>query len=330
MSQPDYTIPDTMKAIAIDRFGGPEELKLRTLPVPEIGPDEVLIHVDTASVGVWDPIDREGFFAEMRGTEPDFPYILGGDGAGVVVSVGEKVSQFQEGDRVYAYGAEDPKAKFYAEYVAVNAKNMAPIPNNLSLKEAGAMPADAVTALSGLDKVLNIKADESLLVFGASGGLGHLAAQFAKRMGANVFAIASGEDGVAFVQELGADVTINGYEDNIVEAAQQFAPDGFDTALLTAGGEAADQALTTVRDGGRAAYPNGVDPVPEGRPEIDIQAYNGRATPNFFERMNNLIEAGPFSVHVAGTFPLEEAAEAHQVLNEHYLGKLALNIGEKI
>ena len=84
--------PDNMKAVAIDRFGGPETLTLQTLPVPDVGPDEVLIRVESTGVGVWDPWEREGLFREVfretHGVEPTFPYVIGFDGAGTVAAVG--------------------------------------------------------------------------------------------------------------------------------------------------------------------------------------------------------------------------------------------------
>ena len=124
---------------------------------------------------------------------------------------------------------------------------------------------DAMTALRGLDDTLGLKPDESVMIFGASGGIGHLAVQLAKRMGAQVFAVASGSDGVALVKRLGADAVVDGRKDDIAAAARQFAPNGFDAALITAGGPAADKALSAMRAGGRVAYPNGVEPTPEPR-----------------------------------------------------------------
>ena len=88
-----------MKAAAIDRFGGPDELTLHTLPIPDIGNDEVLIRVDTAGVGVWDPWVREGEFAQMSGENPRFPYVLGADGSGTIVGLGKGVQRFREGTR---------------------------------------------------------------------------------------------------------------------------------------------------------------------------------------------------------------------------------------
>jgi NADPH:quinone reductase len=320
----------TMRAIALDRFGGLETMKLQMLPVPEVGPDEVLIHVEWAGVGRWDPFEREGGFAKVFGIEPKFPYVLGSDGAGTVAAVGDRVKGLKLGDRVYAFGLVNPKGGFYAEYAAVKADDVSRIPGKLTSQEAGAMPVDAMTALRGLDDTLGLKPTESVLVFGASGGIGHLAVQLAKRMGARVFAVASGSDGVTLVKSLGADAVVEGHKNDIVVAAREFAPSGLDAALLTAGGPAADKALTAMCAGGRVAYPNGVEPTPEPLSGIDAKSYDGMPDPQAIEKLNRLIESSgppetePFKVHVARSFPLDRAAEAHQALEEHYLGKLVL------
>jgi NADPH2:quinone reductase len=318
------TTQTTMRAVAIDRFGGIETLKVQRVPVPEVGPDEILIDVEIAGVGVWDPYEREGGFAEMSGTEPKFPYVLGTDGAGTVAVVGERVEQFKEGDRVYAASLGNPKGGFYAEYTVVKAHNASLIPGNLTTEQAGVLPVDAVTALQGLDDTLHLKEGESLMIFGASGGIGHLAVQLAKRMGARVFAVASGDDGVELVKQLGADVVVDGHTEDVVAAARKFAPDGFDAALVTAGGETADKALTAVRRGGRIAYPHGVDPEPTAPVGVAAHAYNGRPNPATLEKLNHLIASGPFRVHTARIFSLDQVADAHRALDTHYLGKLAL------
>src|SRR6201987_3945052 len=168
------------------------------------------------------------------------------------------------------------------------------------------------------------------MIFGASGGIGHLAVQLAKRMGARVFAIASGSEGVALVKKLGADVVVDGHKDNIAAAARQFAPSGLDAALITAGGPAADKALTAMRAEGRVAYPHGVAPGPKPRFRIDAKPHDGMPDPQALEKLNRLNESsdaagiGPVEVHVARSFPLDQAAEAHRSLDEHYLGKLVL------
>jgi NADPH2:quinone reductase len=320
----------TMKAIALDRFGGLETMKLQTLPVPEIGPNEVLIHVEWAGVGQWDSFEREGGFAREFGLEAKFPYVLGSDGAGTIAAVGDEVKRLKPGDRVYAFTLMNPKGGCYAEYAAVKADDVSRIPGELTTREAGAMPVDAMTALGGLDDILGLKPAESVMIFGASGGIGHLAVQLAKRMGARVFAVASGSDGVALAKKLGADAVVDGYKDDIAAAAREFAPDGLDAALITAGGPAADKALTAMRADGRVAYPNGVEPTPKPPSGIDAKAYNGMPDPQAIDKLNRLIESpgpagtGRFEVQIARSFPLEQAAEAHPALEEHYLGKLVL------
>src|SRR5690242_11609556 len=179
------SIPKEMKAAAIDRFGGPEVLHTETLPVPQPGAGEVLIRLDSAGIGVWDPYVRSG---ELELGKRQFPQVIGNDGAGEVVAVGAGAKRHRVGDRVYAYGMG---GGFYAEYVAIDEDLTAPIPPGMSPEEAGPLGADGITALRGLDDQLRLARGESLMVFGASGGIGHLAVQLAKRLGARVLAVAS-------------------------------------------------------------------------------------------------------------------------------------------
>jgi len=318
------TIPDTMQAAAIDWFGGIETITLQTLPVPKVGPDEVLIRVEVAGVGSWDREEREGQYAEYLG-EPAFPYVLGWDGAGTIATVGERVSRFKEGDRVYA--ASFPKQNgggFYAQYATMEADYVSHVPDELTLEQAGVMGWDVMTALSGVDDVLDLRPGEALMVFGASGGIGHMAVQLAKRMGARVLAVASGDDGVALAWRLGADAVADGRKDDVVAAARGFAPAGLDAGLVLAGGETADRALGAVRDGGRIAYPNGVMPKPKARPGVHLSSFDAIRGQETTAKLHRLIASGPFEIHVARTFPLEQVAEAHRALEQHYLGKLAL------
>ena len=150
--------------------------------------------------------------------------------------MGDRVKGLKLWDRVYAFSLVNPKGGFYADYAAVKALDVSRIPGKLTTQQAGAMPVDAMTALPGLDDTLALKPGESLMVFGAPGGIGHLAVQFAKRMGARVFAVASGGDGVALVKRLGADTVVDGHRDDTAAAARRFAPNGLDAALITAGG----------------------------------------------------------------------------------------------
>lgn len=326
MAQTSQAKAQTMRAVALDKFGGPEALKIQNLPIPQLEADEVLIRVEAAGVGAWDPFEREGRFVEIMGVKPTFPYVLGTDGAGTIAAIGKDVSRFKEGDRVYAAHLANPKGGFYAQYVVVKSDNASLIPGDLSTEQAAVLPTDGLTALTGLESVLGLKSGESLMVFGASGGIGHLALQLAKRLGAKVFAIASGDDGVQFAKKLGADGAVDGRGENVLNAAKEFAPNGIDAALITAGGPDTDEALSAIRKGGRIAYPHGVMPEPTAPDGVAIEAYDGENTPALIDRLNTLIDSGPFEVHVDRTFRLEEAADAHKALDEHHLGKTALLI----
>jgi NADPH:quinone reductase-like Zn-dependent oxidoreductase len=314
------SIPTTMKAAAIDQFGAPDVLRLQSLDVPTPKPNEVLIQLDTAGIGVWDPFVREG---ELEFGPRSFPFVIGNDGAGTVVALGKNVKRFRVGDRVYAYTL---KGGFYAEYVAVNEDHVAPVPPGLKPEEAGALGADGVTALRGLDDELKLQAGEKLMVFGASGGIGHIAVQLAKRMGAAVFAVASGEDGVELARRLGADVVIDGRRDDVAAAARAFAPEGFDAALVLVNGRGLNEGLSLMKPDGRVAHPNGVEPVPRAAEGVKVLGYDGTPEREVFERLNRLIGSAPFHVELGRVYSLDEADRAHREISEHHLGKLALRL----
>jgi NADPH:quinone reductase-like Zn-dependent oxidoreductase len=210
--------------------------------------------------------------------------------------------------------------------VVVKQDDAALAPPNLPTEEAGALGADGVTALIGLEDKLKLREGENLLIYGASGGVGHLAVQLAKRIGARVLAVASGPDGVRLVRSLGADIAIDGKQGDLSTAVQEFAPDGLDAALVLVSGKALKQALAEMKKGGRLAYPNGVEPEPKAKPGVKAIAYDGVPSPDVFKRLNALIAAGPFHVELGKTYALQDASRAHQDLNRHYLGKLALRI----
>lgn len=273
-----------------------------------------------------DPFEREGGYAEALATKPRFPYVLGSEGAGGIARVGDQVRRFEPGDRVYASTFLNPKGGFYAEYVVVDATFVSLVPNHLTIEQAGVMAGVGITALRGLDDILGVQAGESLVIVGASGGIGHIAVQLAKKIGARVLAVASGADGVALVEQLGADGVVDGRQDDLLGAISAFAPAGLDAALLTAGGTTAEHAIQGVRSGGRIAYPNGIYPEPQPRPHVQMSAYNGEPDADIMQRFDRLVTSGPLTVHVAQTFPLQQAAEAHRALTTHYPGKLALRI----
>lgn len=318
-------LPRTMRAVVIDRFGPPSVLKPRTVPVPDVGPDEILIAVCAAGVGIWDAKIRDGTWAEGR---TRFPLVLGTDGAGVVAARGARVRRFEVGDRVWAYQYQNPKGGFYSESVAVAARSAALAPASLTFEEAAAACVTGLTALQGIDEHLAVRAGQSVLVFGAAGAVGTLAVQFAKRRGARVLSVASGPDGVALTRRLGADVAIDGRRD--VGGLSELAPEGLDAVLALAGGEALERCLALVRPGGRVAYPNGVEPEPRRRPKLRVVAYDAVADPRAFSRLERAVEEARLQVPIAAVFPIERAAKAHERIEKgHVLGRIVLRIRDE-
>jgi NADPH:quinone reductase len=326
MVKPGGSATATMRAVVIDGFGGPEQFHERILPVPSPGRGQVLIRLEAAGVGSWDPFEREGGYAEMQGTSPSFPHVLGSEGAGTIAAVGDGVTSHAVGERVFAASFLNPTGGFYAQYVCVDADLVAPIPAGMSTTQAAVMGGVGMTALRGLQDALDVRRGQAVLVHGASGAMGHLAVQLGKRLGARVFAVASGEDGAALAAHVGADVSIDGRTERVADGARRFAPEGLDAALLTAGGPEADAAVATVKPGGRAAYPTGVQPEPAPTPGVEPQAFNGEPDAELLERFTALVDDRPLDIHIAREFRFDQIPAAHHALHDHHLGKLAIAI----
>ena len=311
------SLPDTMRAAAFDKGGGPEVLSIHQLPVPMPQTGEVLIAVHAAGVGVW-----ETEFRQHPSERARFPVVLGGDGAGTIVALGPAVHGFKVGDRVYGTANA-----FYAEYVKARADRIAHIPEGVSLTEAGVLAISGLSALQGIDDALELKKGETLIIHGAAGGVGTLAIQLAKLRGARVLATATSADGLALASKLGADAVVNGRTGDIAAAARRFAPTGVDAVLGLAGGDALEHCIDALRrDGpGRLAYLYGIEPIPRPRGTIRMTLYNFVGGTRELERLNEAVKATKMQIPVAAEFPLADAAGAHRRLEAgHLLGKIAL------
>jgi len=315
-------IPATMRAAAIDQFGPPEVVHTEVLPVPRVGKQDVLVRVATAGVGTWDPDLVDGSFQLMK---PRFPRVFGSDGAGTVVAVGDDVENFAVGDRVYGWGLSNAKGGFFAEYIALNEREVAPVPDSVSFEEAGALAVCGITALEGLEQ-LELEAGQTVMIFGASGGVGHLAVQLAKALGLQVFAVASKADGVELARQLGADAVAEGHRKSLLRELREFAPDGFDGALVFAGGNGWKKELELVVKGGKVAWPNGVEPAPTVPKGVKHIAYDGEESPAAFNRLNELAASCTLHVELSKVYPLEETAQALRDVQRHHVGKFAIQI----
>ena len=313
-----------MQAAAIDRFGPASAITLHTLPVPRPGPRQVLIALHAAGVGSWDESVRDGSW-KLPGRRK-FPVVLGTDGAGIVVRKGARVRKFRVGDRVYGYEPGNAKYGFYAEYIAVDERSVGAVPRGLDLIQAGTGAVTGLTALQGIDGALKVRSRETVLIFGASGAVGTLAVQFAKRLGARVLATASGRKATKLVRRLGADAVVDARDEDAAERLRELAPKGIDAALALAGGAGLERCLDFLRDSGRIAYPNGIEPEPKPRRKFRIQSYDAEAGPREFAELNRAIQQARLRVPIAATYPLGKAAEAHRRLHRKVIGRVVLKI----
>jgi NADPH:quinone reductase-like Zn-dependent oxidoreductase len=179
---------------------------------------------------------------------------------------------------------------------------------------------------SGVDDVLAVRRREAVLVFGASGAVGTLAVQFAKRRGARVLATASGRRATALVRRLGAAAVIDARRRDLPERLRDLAPDGLDAVLALAGGEELERCLDFLREGGRIAYPNGIEPEPVQRRKFRIRGYDVVAGPRAFARLARAVTQAALTVPIAAVYPLGSAAAAHRRLHDHVIGRIVLRI----
>jgi NADPH:quinone reductase-like Zn-dependent oxidoreductase len=312
-----------MRAIAVNEWGGPEKLELVDVEPPPVAPDGVLVRVRAAGVNPVDVKMREGRLA------PRFPYhfpvVLGWDAAGVVEEVGPAVTWFKPGDAVYGY-CRRHHLQFgtYAELVSVPEGFLAHMPPELSFVEAAALPLAALTAHQSLEAV-GLRGGEALFVGGGAGGVGHLALQLAAARGARVVATAS-EANHDFLRELGAEPL--DYDDGDLPARVRdlTSDSGVDAAFDLFGGTARDQALSVLRRGGRLVSIALPPPEKHEGREV-IYVYVRPSGYDLGEHVSPLVAEGRVRPHVAETFQLERAAEAHErIEGGHVRGKLVLTV----
>jgi NADPH:quinone reductase-like Zn-dependent oxidoreductase len=316
-----------MRAIAEENFGGP--IVTMDLPTPKIGADEVLIRVGAAGVNPFDWKVADGALKDKR--EHRFPLIPGFDAAGLVERVGAGVTQLAEDDGVYGYLLKPVVGNgAYAEYVSAPATIVAKKPESIGFAEAAALPTPGLTALNLVDAV-NPKERDTVLIVGATGGVGSYAVQLAARRGARVIATARRAN-EAFVRELGAAETIDHTAEDLVGAVLVAHPDGIDAIVDVASDrEALGRIGGLVKKGGRVAssvFAADADSLARR----GIKATNVRTRPDArrLVELARLVDAGEISVRVERTFPLERAPEALEASRTgHVRGKIVLLVDRR-
>jgi NADPH:quinone reductase len=328
-----------MRAMVFDRYGEPDVLHLKDVPIPEPQEGEVLIRVGYSGVNPADSKTRSG---ATRAHYPyvDFPFVTGMDAASVVERTGTNVSDFRQGDRVITWGTSDGKTSgSYAEFVRASVRNVSPMPKSLNFAQAAALPVASLTAFQALfnaDKG-GMVPGQKVLIHGAAGGVGSFAVQFAKSGGLLV-AATCGTANVAYVRNLGADRAIDYKTENVCQAVRDWSAEGVDVVLDAVGPATLPQALDMLRPGGRLINILTVTAdgnIDRDRKEAEQRGLRKITTIIEFERardsmreITNLIDSGLVHVPPVHVLLLEDAAHAHQLIDTGHVRGLLLKVAE--
>lgn len=315
-----------MKAVVFSQFGNSEVLNLAEVKKPEIQHDEVLIKISHTAVNPVDWKIREGYLSDMF--PHHFPIVPGWDASGVIEAVGSEVKNLKVGDQVYAY-ARKPEVQegTYAEYISLKADAVSMKPRNITSGEAASIPLVGLTAWQSLFDFAKLQEGETVYITGGSGGVGSLAIQFAKLVGAKVITAAS-EKNHAYLQELGADQVIDYTLGNLAEQVKQHAKNEIDVVFDTVGGDSLKAGFEVIKKGGRLV--SIVDTPDEKLSKArDVEAGFVFVAPNG-EQLATIaaeIERGSVKVPAIEEMSVKEAAEAQKLSQNHHVkGKIVLAI----
>lgn len=306
-----------MRAAYFIKHGGPEVMQYGELPDPVAGDGEVLVDVYAASVNGVDWKVRSGSYTSIA----HFPYVPGRDFSGVVAALGTGVHEFTLGDPVFGV-CDIGQEGAYAERIAIKAAIIAKKPASLSHVECAALALTGLTALVSIEDTLELRSGETILIQGGAGGVGNVAIQLAKHIGAKVITTASAANH-AYVRTLGADVIIDYRTQDFTREVSNC-----DAVFDTVGGEVATRSFSVLRAGGRAAFIASGASAPLS-PRSDVTALRpkvGRDRPHL-ERILALVAAGAVRPPEITPYPLSQAGAAHAVSEgRHLRGKLVLKV----
>lgn len=310
---------EQMKAAVFEEFGGAVKSKSIDIPAPLEG--EVLIRIKAAGVNPVDNAVKEGYLKDHIPTI--FPVIPGWDFAGTITERGFSARRFDVGDEVYGYARRPMVYQgTFAEYIAIPESYIAKKPKNLSWEEAGGVPLVGLTAYQSLFDAGNLQENQTVLILGASGGVGSMAIQLVKERGATAIGVASGRNH-DFMKGLGADNTIDYKDNNVGEAVKELVPDGVDLIFDCASGETLEQSLQALKSSGKLVS---ILHHGEGLAEaIDFSYVFVEPNSRQLDQLCTYADAGKLKVHVSKTYSLDEAAEAlEQVQTLHTTGKIII------
>ena len=322
-----------MKAIKVKEFGGPDVLRLEQVTAPKPGAGEVLVRIHASGVNPVETYIRAGKYARL----PELPYIPGNDGAGVVEEVGADVREFKAGDRVYTAGSISGT---YAEFALCRKEQIHPLPANVSFAQGAAIGTPYATAYRGLFQRAVAKPGETVLVHGASGGVGTAAVQLARARGLRVFGTAGSDEGLKLVREQGAhemfDHRVSEHFEQVMKATNGH---GVDVIVEMLANVNLGKDLNILAKRGRVVVIGSRGPV-EINPRDTMQRdadVRGMILPNtppaemasIHAALVAGLENGTLRPVIRKEFPLAEAAQAHQaMMKSGALGKIVLVHGK--
>ena len=308
-----------MKAVYLERFGGPEVLQYGDLPDPVAGPGEIVVDVAAASVNAADWKFRAGQYARHSGAK--FPLIPGRDFSGSVGALGAGVVALKIGDAVFGV-LDIGKEGTYAEKLAIKAAIVGRKPGALSHVEAAAVALTGLTAVNAIADTLRLQRGETILIQGGAGGVAGFAIQFAKHLGARVITTTSAANR-DYVLGLGADQVIDYNAQDFTQVVR-----GCDAVFDTVGGDVAEKSFAVLRSGGRAAFiASGVDAPKPTRADVVSLRPPVQRSREAIERIARLIETGAVRPPAVKLYSLSQAVEAHRLSeSRHFRGKLVFQV----
>lgn len=314
-----------MKAVQLTKYGGPEVLQVtENIAQPTPNKDQVLIEVYAAGLNPFDAAIRSGMLKQMIPLK--LPVTFGGDFAGVVKAVGEGVSDYKQGDEVYGSAVVlNGGTGAYAQFTAANAANVSLKPKSASFIEAAALPLAGASAVQALADHLKLASGQKILIHGGAGGVGHMAIQLAKSLGAYVATTVSGDD-TEFVKGLGADEVID-YKTQSFETLLK----DFDAVFDTVGGAVTEKSFQVLKKGGVLVSMLG-QPSAQLAQKYGVTALgqNTKTDAPNLKRLAGLVDSGKIKVHIDREFPLEEVSQAFTHLTTgHPRGKVVLQVKGK-
>jgi alcohol dehydrogenase len=310
-----------MKAAQINTYGDPSVVQINEIKKPNLKESQVLVEVHAASLNPFDSKLRAGY---MKDNIPlHFPFTLGGDIAGLIIELGDNVTGFTVGDKVYGQAAGVAgNSGAFAEFAAVFTKSIAKSPDGLDFIQAASLPLVGVSAIQAIKHHINLQPGQKIFIHGGAGGIGTIAIQIAKNIGAYVATTATG-DAIENVKRLGADEVIDYKTSDFTELLSNY-----DAVFDTVGGDDFTKSLAILKKGGIAVSMAAA--ADESRvKELEVTAISQatKVTPDMLDTLRDLVERGVIKPQIAKMFPLAKTKEAFEARESGIIqGKVVIEI----